>query len=284
MKTRIITAVIAVLGIFPFFWFSAPVEPTNILNYAFPLLISLISLFSVWELLHGLALDKNYFVSVPFYLASFGFPMLARVMRQDLHAYRQIAIFAMLAIAIYLFAVMVFQFGKLDTGKIGLAFMTSVYIVGANAGVIVLRDVPQFGRYLFLIPFVFAWVTDSCAYFTGRLFGKHKLIPQVSPKKTVEGAVGGFVCCALTTLLYGFVVARCFHVTPNYLVLGISGLVIGVVSQIGDLMMSAIKRQQGIKDFGWMLPGHGGMLDRFDSSMAVTVLVLIVSTYFPFFY
>jgi len=96
--------------------------------------------------------------------------------------------------------------------------------------------------------------------------------------------VGGFVCCALTTLLYGFVVARCFHVTPNYLVLGISGLVIGVVSQIGDLMMSAIKRQQGIKDFGWMLPGHGGMLDRFDSSMAVTVLVLIVSTYFPFFY
>ena len=161
--------------------------------------------------------------------------------------------------------------------------MTSVYIIGANAGVIVLRDVPEYGRYLYLIPFLFSWVTDSFAYFTGRLFGKHKLIPQVSPKKTVEGAVGGFVCCALTTLLYGLIVERCFHVAPNYLVLGISGLVIGAVSQIGDLMMSALKRQQGIKDFGWMLPGHGGLLDRFDSSMAVSVLVLIVSTYFPFF-
>lgn len=283
MKTRIITAVVAILGIFPFFWFSAPVEPTNILNYAFPLLISSISLVSVWELLHGLQLDKNYVVSTPFYLAAFLFPMLARVMCNDLQSYVCVAVFAILAAAIYLFAVIVFQFGRLDMAKIGLVFMTSVYIIGANAGVIVLRDVPEFGRYLYLIPFVFSWVTDSFAYFTGRLFGKHKLIPQVSPKKTVEGAIGGFVCCALTTLLYGLIVARCFHVTPNYLVLGVSGLVIGVVSQIGDLVMSAIKRQQGIKDFGWMLPGHGGLLDRFDSSMAVTVLVLIVSTYFPFF-
>lgn len=283
MKTRIITAVIAILGIFPFFWFSAPVEPTNILNYAFPLLISLISLVSVWELLHSLQMEKKYLVSTPFYLAAFLFPMLARVMRNDLQSYVRIAVFTILAVAIYLFAVIVFQLGRLDMGKISLVFMTSVYIIGANAGVIVLRDVPEYGRYLYLIPFLFSWVTDSFAYFTGRLFGKHKLIPQVSPKKTVEGAVGGFVCCALTTLLYGLIVERCFHVAPNYLVLGISGLVIGAVSQIGDLMMSALKRQQGIKDFGWMLPGHGGLLDRFDSSMAVSVLVLIVSTYFPFF-
>lgn len=283
MKTRIITAVVAILGIFPFFWFSAPVEPTNILNYAFPLLISLISLVSVWELLHSLQMDKKYLVSTPFYLVAFLFPMLARVMRTDLQSYVRIAVFTILAVAIYLFAVIVFQLGRSDMGKISLVFMTSVYIIGANAGVIVLRDVPEYGRYLYLIPFLFSWVTDSFAYFTGRLFGKHKLIPQVSPKKTVEGAVGGFVCCALTTLLYGLIVERCFHVAPNYLVLGISGLVIGVVSQIGDLMMSALKRQQGIKDFGWMLPGHGGLLDRFDSGMAVSVLVLIVSTYFPFF-
>ena len=284
MKTRIITAIVAVLGIFPFFWFSAPTEPTNILNYAFPLLISLISLFSVWELLHGLALDKKYFVSAPFYVAALAFPMLARIMRGSLQAYTRIGIFTVLAMAIYLFAVIVFQFGKLDMGKIGLTFMTSVYIIGANAGVIVLRDVPEVGKFLYLIPFVFAWVTDSFAYFTGRLFGKHKLIPQVSPKKTVEGAIGGFVFCALTALLYGLIVKCGFGVTPNYVVLGLSGIAIGVVSQIGDLVMSAIKRQQGVKDFGWMLPGHGGILDRFDSSMAVTVLVLIVSAYFPFFY
>jgi phosphatidate cytidylyltransferase len=72
-------------------------------------------------------------------------------------------------------------------------------------------------------------------------------------------------------------------VTPNYLVLGLGGMVIGVVSQIGDLVMSAIKREQGVKDYGRILPGHGGLLDRFDSSMAVTVLVLLISMYFPIF-
>ncbi|MBQ9131925.1 MAG: hypothetical protein IJX62_05600, partial [Clostridia bacterium] len=141
MKTRIITAVVAILGIFPFFWFSAPVEPTNILNYAFPLLISLISLVSVWELLHSLQMDKKYLVSTPFYLVAFLFPMLARVMRNDLQSYVRIAVFTILAVAIYLFAVIVFQLGRLDMGKISLVFMTSVYIIGANAGVIVLRDV-----------------------------------------------------------------------------------------------------------------------------------------------
>jgi phosphatidate cytidylyltransferase len=248
-----------------------------------PLLISLIALFSVWELLHGLGLDRSYFISVPFYVAALVFPMLARVMRDSLQAYTRIGVFTILAFAIYLFAVIVFQFGKLDMGKIGLTFMTAVYIVGANAGVIVLRDVPLYGKFLYLIPFLFAWVTDSFAYFTGRLFGKHKLIPQVSPKKTVEGAIGGFVFCALTAMLYGLIVKCAYGVTPNYVTLALCGVVIGVVSQIGDLVMSAIKRQQGVKDFGWMLPGHGGLLDRFDSSMAVTVLLLIVSTYFPLF-
>ncbi len=283
MKTRIITAVVAVAGIFPFFWFSAPVEPTNWLNYVFPLLISLIAFVSIYELLHGLALDKNLFVSLPLYLASLAFPMLARIMHSDLHEYIRVAVLAALLIAVYLFAVIVFHFGKIDMGKLSLTFMSSFYIIGANAGVVILRDIPEIGRYLFLLPFVLSWTTDTFAYFCGRLFGKHKLIPQVSPKKTVEGAIGGFVFCALTAALYGLIVNYGFGASPNYPVLLIGGALIGIVSQVGDLMMSAIKRDRGIKDFGWMLPGHGGLLDRFDSSMAVTVVILIITAYFPLF-
>ena len=284
MKVRIITALVAIACIFPIFWFSAPLGLDHPLNYLFPLLFAAISFVSVWEMLHCLGLDKNYFISVPLYVAAFVFPLLARIMGNldRGEAYVEIAVLTALALAIYMFAVIVFQFGKIDSGKVGMMFMTAFYIIGANSAVVILRDM-QFGQYLYLIPFIFGWVTDTFAYFTGRLFGKHKLIEAVSPKKTVEGAIGGFVFCALTAVLYGVIIGACFDVTPNYLLLLLGGLCIGVVSQIGDLMLSAIKREQGIKDYGKLLPGHGGLLDRFDSSMAVTVLVTVLATYFPFF-
>ena len=283
MKVRIITALVSIAGIFPFFWFSDPVEPTNPLNYVFPLLISLIAFVSTWELLHCVDLDKNYFVSVPLYLAALAFPMLARVMCEMRTDYIRAAILVALILAVYLFAVIVFQFGKVDMGKIALVFMTDFYVIGAFSAIILLRDEGIAGRFLFIMPFVFSWVTDSFAYFCGRLFGKHKLIPAVSPKKTVEGAVGGAVFCALTAFLYGFIVQKAFGVAPNYPVLIVGGLIISVDSQIGDLVMSAIKRQYGVKDFGYMLPGHGGLLDRFDSSIAVTVILVLINTYFPIF-
>ena len=215
MRTRIITAVVAILGITPFFWFADVREPSNPLNYLFPLLIAGIAFVSVWEMLHCLHLDKNYPVSVPLYLAALAFPMLARVMHGNMHEYVRVAVITALIFAIYLFATIVFQFGKVDMGKIGLVFMTSFYIIGANSAVVVLRNIDNVGRFLVLIPFLFSWVTDSFAYFCGRAFGKHKLIEAVSPKKTVEGAIGGFVFCAITAVVYGVIVAKCFDVTPN---------------------------------------------------------------------
>lgn len=283
MKVRIITAVIAITCIFPFFWFSEPVEGNILLNYLFPTLIGLISLCAVWELLHCVGLDKNYFVSIPLYVAGFVFPMLARGMIGDRAGFTRAALLTALVLAIYLFGVLVFQFKRVDMGKLALVFMTSFYVIGAFSCIVLLRDVPHVGRFLFLIPFIFAWVTDTFAYFCGRLFGKHKLIPNVSPKKTVEGAIGGVVFCALTTVLYGFILGHFFHVTPNYPVLIIGGLLISVVSQIGDLVMSAIKREHDLKDYGKILPGHGGLLDRFDSSIAVTVLLTVISSYFTIF-
>lgn len=283
MRTRIITAVVAIAGIFPFFWFSDPVEPTNPLNYVFPLLMSLISLVSAWELLHCVGLHKNHAVVAPSLILAFAFPMLARVLRGMREMYVRLAILVILLFAIYLFAMIVFHFGKVEMGKLALCFMTLVYTTGAYSAVVLLRDEGEAGRFLFLMPFVFSWVTDSFAYFCGRLFGKHKLIPEVSPKKTVEGAIGGVIFGTLGVVIYGLVVAKAFGATPNYPVLAIGGILIPVVSQIGDLVMSAIKREYGIKDFGKMLPGHGGLLDRFDSSIAVTVAICAINTFFPFF-
>lgn len=283
MKTRIITAIVAIAGIFPFFWFSDPVEPTNPLNYLFPLLISLISFVSAYELLRCVGLERNAAVAIPSLVAAFVFPMLARILREYRDIYIKCAVLVALLFAIYLFAVIVFHFGKVEMGKLALAFMTLFYVIGAFSSIILLRDEGEAGRFLFLMPFVFSWVTDTFAYFCGRLFGKHKLIPSVSPKKTVEGAIGGVVFGAISAVVYGLVVDLVFNVTPDYLVLLLAGLIIPVVSQIGDLVMSAIKREYDIKDFGKILPGHGGLLDRFDSSIAVTVVICAVNACFPIF-
>ena len=123
-------------------------------------------------------------------------------------------------------------------------------------------------------------MTDIFAYFCGLAFGKHKLIPDVSPKKTVEGSIGGIIFCAIGYIVYGIIVSRVFDVEMNIFALGIFGLIISVVAQIGDLSASLIKREFGVKDYGSLFPGHGGVLDRFDSVIAVScVLMILVYSY-----
>lgn len=134
------------------------------------------------------------------------------------------------------------------------------------------------GRYLILAPFVMTMVPDSGAYLVGRAMGKHKLAPAISPNKTVEGMVGGMVTGILAMLLYGFVLQQ-MEFTVNYLYAAIYGLLGSLCSVAGDLVYSTVKRQQGIKDFGHLLPGHGGALDRFDSTTLtapLTELLLLI--------
>lgn len=134
-------------------------------------------------------------------------------------------------------------------------------------------------------------MTDTCAYFFGRLFGNHKLISNVSPNKTVEGSIGGVIGAIVFCALYLFIYSQFTHkdllmsgVNVNYRVIDITwliggagiGLLCGVFSQLGDLTASAIKRDAGIKDFGWIFPGHGGFMDRFDSVMFVSPIVLVM--------
>ena len=114
--------------------------------------------------------------------------------------------------------------------------------------------------------------------------GKHKLIPDVSPKKTVEGAIGGVVFCVLAMVVFGLVVNNIKSgLRANYLMLIVGGLLASVVSQVGDLCMSVIKRNYGIKDYGKLFPGHGGVLDRFDSVLAVSIVLASFCSFFNFF-
>ncbi len=124
------------------------------------------------------------------------------------------------------------------------------------------------GRNLVLIPFISAWCADAGAYFVGSKFGKHKLAPSISPKKSVEGAFGGVAGGILGMLIYGIILYYCKTDVPwlNFIVMGILGSVFG---SLGDLFLSYIKRECKIKDFGNFLPGHGGVLDRFDSTLFV---------------
>lgn len=133
--------------------------------------------------------------------------------------------------------------------------------------------------YLFM-PFVAAFSSDSGAYFAGLYLGKHKLAPHLSPKKTIEGSAGGFVAAIVVMLAYGLVLRACGF-SVDFLVLGIYGFFGSLAGQIGDLAFSAIKRLSGIKDYSHVIPGHGGVLDRFDSVLFIAPLFELLLMWVP---
>lgn len=153
-------------------------------------------------------------------------------------------------------------FGKRSVEDISVSVLTFVYISVALSTVVSINErAADFVWYIF----IFAFVTDTCAYFAGKMLGKTKLIPTVSPKKTVEGSLGGIIGCVIVSGLY----ASWAH--PQYLYVVLAASVAGsVISQFGDLFASVFKRKLGIKDYGNLIPGHGGMLDRMDSIIFTT--------------
>ncbi|MCT4595619.1 MAG: phosphatidate cytidylyltransferase [Anaeromicrobium sp.] len=131
----------------------------------------------------------------------------------------------------------------------------------------------NYGKFVWLI-FIIAWATDTCAYFTGYLFGKNKLCPQISPKKTIEGALGGILGSVLVSIIYSY------YFIPKYVIhFAIIGLIGSILGQIGDLVASMFKRYCEIKDYGKIMPGHGGILDRFDSILFTAPLVYYYVTF-----
>ena len=137
------------------------------------------------------------------------------------------------------------------------------------------------GRYTIAIPFILAFLPDSGAYFAGMHFGRHKLAPVISPNKTIEGAVGAALTAIVGMLLYCVIMDLAFDKQVDYAIALLYGVLGAAADIFGDLMLSAVKRQTGIKDYGTLIPGHGGILDRFDSMLMVGPLVEVLLILLP---
>jgi len=139
------------------------------------------------------------------------------------------------------------------------------------------------GRYLVLLPVICAFLTDAGAYFAGVFLGKHRGITKVSPNKSLEGYIGGILSGAVFMLLYGLILQNAAGLEVSFPVLALYGLLGSAVTELGDLSFSLIKRQYGVKDYGDLLPGHGGMLDRFDSMCFAGPMLLFLVQLIPAF-
>lgn len=189
-------------------------------------------------------------------------------------------------VLIFVFCVLLFGEAMLSKSSvsilnIGVCLAAGVLLPFIYSGIVRLGTNTQ-NRMLILIPFVIAFMSDSGAYFTGLAFGKHHFASYVSPNKTLEGVAGGVVWGIAGMLVYALIVNRCSDTLhANYLLAVLYGGSGSLAATFGDLCFSYIKRQVGIKDFGKLIPGHGGILDRFDSMTMVMTLTEILLTAVP---
>lgn len=161
-----------------------------------------------------------------------------------------------------------------------LTMFSGVLIPLGLSALVVLKKM-NYGEFWVLFAVLMAFVTDAGAYFVGVFFGKHRGVTRVSPNKSLEGYIGGFVFGVLYALAYGGAVQAISHNPVNFLPLVLSGLVGALATELGDLSFSFIKREFGVKDYGHLLPGHGGMLDRFDSMIFCAPVVLFLLQAMP---
>ena len=145
-----------------------------------------------------------------------------------------------------------------------------------------LKDMEN-GQFLVLLPVICAFLTDAGAYFAGVFLGRHRGITKVSPNKSLEGYIGGIIAGALFLLIYGVVLQKFAGLTASLPVMALYGLLGSAVTELGDLSFSLVKREYGVKDYGNLLPGHGGMLDRFDSMTFAAPMLLILVELLPAF-
>lgn len=172
--------------------------------------------------------------------------------------------FAIILFMVALMFVYVFAFPKYTAKQVMATYFSLIYAPVMLSFVYMTRELEN-GIYLVWMIFISSWISDTCAYFVGVLFGKHKLAPILSPKKSIEGSIGGIAGSAIVGALFGYYLDSKLGVGQFMVMLSIVGAVGSVISQVGDLAASAIKRNYEIKDYGKLIPGHGGIMDRFDS-------------------
>ena len=236
--------------------------------FAFTLLISLIG---YWEFLKVFGLEKNILGLLGFLFAVLYYAGMYLELSQ---AVTGILIIGYL---MALMAVYVFTFPKYKTESILAAFFGFCYVPVMLSFLYQIRMLPVEGKVtsvIYWLIFICSWGCDTCAYIVGMLFGKHKMAPVLSPKKSIEGAIGGIAGAALLGYVYGMFFAAAPAVIAALCAVG------AVVSQVGDLAASAIKRNHDIKDYGHLIPGHGGILDRFDSVIFTAPMIYTLAVLF----
>lgn len=259
MKTRIIAAVILV----PVLIAVVLAAPKIIFAVIFGLLLAL----GAYELLYRTGLVVHIRLVVYSSLMAFAIAMWSYF-----GAAQSYALIGVLVFWTLLFSEMMADHVKVRVEMLGLCFLGGCivpYLLGALIRILNMTT----GRYMILVPFVVAFLSDAGAFFVGLRFGKHKLAPVVSPNKTIEGMLGGIASAVIGMVLYALILDAFFSFRVSYGYAVLYGLLGSAAGVFGDLSYSIIKRQTGIKDYGYLIPGHGGFLDRFDSITAVAPLM-----------
>ncbi len=267
MKTRIISGVVATLLLIGILFVG--MQYNLVLTIAFVLLNAL----AVWEILENtklMPLRGLTIVSLVF----------SAIMLLSMYGAIPISIYTVQTVYIVaLFWVSVFMYKSVKITEMILAGALTCYLSFAFTTLLALLSARgNRGIFYFVLVCCFAWGSDICAYFVGVFFGKHKLCPTISPKKTVEGAIGGILGCMLLSTVSA-VLFRSFGQldVSVWLILAVSPI-FSIAGMFGDLTASLLKRQCGIKDYGNIMPGHGGVLDRFDSVLMIAPLFYLLTT------
>lgn len=268
MKQRIITAAVGLIIFIPCLIFSHTI--------AFEIFFAITSVLAVFELIRCCRYAGNLFVLIPSLVISVLMPFFVRKIDTGM-GYPAFLLCVFIFYFLYIFTVSVFSKGKFPICDAALIALMTFYIIMGFTGIIYVRDLPAIGAYIFMVIFISSWIPDTGAYFVGVKFGKHKLIPDVSPKKTVEGAVGGLVTCVIVFIIYTLIINLSCDVKLNLPLMILAAVILAIASMVGDLLASLIKRHYNVKDYGNILPGHGGVLDRFDSVLATSSILFAIS-------
>lgn len=232
-----------------------------------------ISTMGLLELFHAFGLEKKVITATAYVYLTIHY-MLIFFKADTVFIY-----FLIVAHLLVLFSIYVFTFPRYKTEEIALVYMGSMYIPLLFSFVYQTRALDD-GKFLVWLILISSWGSDTCAYVTGSLFGKHKIAPVLSPKKSIEGSIGGVLGAAALGGVLGYILSGYFKSTISpVFTCAVSCAIGSVISQVGDALASAIKRNHNIKDYGNLIPGHGGILDRFDS-MIFTAPAIYFAIYF----
>lgn len=270
MKTRIISALVAIV-------IAAVVlilHNTIVLQMA----VCFLTAIAIYELLKAAGLQKYKVLTASSMVFGGSIPLVwfgAGVIFKNTEFLKYLIPIEILAYLLVLFSCLLAYYKTIKYEKLFFAGFETFFVTAALSSLLIIHVYD--GLIAVILTLCAAWLADSGAYFAGTFFGRHKLCPNISPKKTVEGVIGGVISngiiLCVVALLYSFINDKA---QINYILLFVSGCICAVLGLLGDLKASIIKRQAGIKDYGNIMPGHGGVMDRFDSVLLVAPFMAMI--------